>query len=74
MKMRLKSLFARWRERRASNLPPGEGMTTTAPAPPGEMAPIIEETPPSSSPRDDSGRPQPRTKRTMPIGGPFGAR
>lgn len=74
MKIRLKDLLASWRERRrASTLPPGEGLQTTAPAPPGEASPIFEDTPPSSSPRDDGGRPQARTQRKLPIGGPFTA-
>ena len=74
MKMRLKDLLARWRDRRrASSLPPGEGLQTTAPTPPGAPPPISDDTPPSSSPRDEGGRPQSRTQRKLPIGGPFTA-
>lgn len=69
-----KSILRKWRERRATTVLPGEGLQTTAPMPPGEPSPITENTPPSSSPRDDSGRPQPRTQRKLPIGGPFTAR
>ena len=68
-----KSLLETWRERRATTVPPGEGLQTTAPMPPGEPSPVNEGTPPSASPRDDSGRPQPRTQRKSPIGGPFTA-
>ena len=71
---RRKSLLDAWRERRASTAPIGEGLQTTAPMPPGEASPVMENTPPSSSPRDDCGRPQQRTHQKAPIGGPFTAR
>lgn len=68
-----KSLLETWRQRRAENLLPGEGIQTHAPMPPGEAAPVNETTPSSTRSKDPGGRPLAPGHRKAPIGGPFGA-